>query len=143
MRKVIRSALMPYSPAQMFDVIIDVLAYPDFLPWCASSEILSQDDKSMVARLEIAKSGLRQSFTTRNQFDHPASMEITLVEGPFTELSGSWKFEPLGEDGCKVSMDLQFDFNSALLGMTLAGVFEMAADKMVDAFCDRADVLYE
>ena len=131
MRKVSRSALMPYSARQMFDVVNDVLAYPEFLPWCRSSEILSQDEQSMVAKLELAKSGLRHSFTTRNTINAPESIQMELVDGPFSKLSGKWSFVQLGEDGCRISMDLQFDFNSLVFNLTLAGVFEVAADKMV------------
>ena len=142
MRQVKRSALMPYSCEQMFEVVNDVLAYPAFLPWCSSAKILSQDDELMVANLELAQSGLRHSFTTRNRLNFPASIEMELVEGPFSKLSGSWRFARAGDDGTRVTMNLSFDFNSRLFNMTLARVFSIAADKMVDAFCERADVLY-
>lgn len=133
---------MPYSARQMFDIVNDVPAYPEFLPWCHSSEVLSQDEQGIVARLQLAKSGLKHSFTTRNIISVPGSIEMELVEGPFSKLSGRWTFVQLGEDGCRITMDLQFDFNSRLFNLTLAGVFEIAADKMVDAFCERADRLY-
>ena len=142
MRKVNRSALVPHSARQMFDVVNDVPAYSQFLPWCHSSEVLSQDEQGMVARLELAKSGLKHSFTTRNIINVPDSIQMDLVEGPFSKLSGRWTFTQLGEDGCRITMDLEFDFNSRLMNLTLAGVFEIAADKMVDAFCERADKLY-
>lgn len=142
MRRVNRSALMPYSARQMFDVVNDVRAYPDFLPWCRSSEILSADETEMVARLELSGAGLRHSFTTRNTISPPDSIRLVLVEGPFASLAGEWTFVQLGEDGCRISMDLQFDFDARLFNLVLEGVFKMAADKMVDAFCERADTLY-
>lgn len=133
---------MPYSAAQMFEVVNDVAAYPEFLPWCAGSEILSQDKEWMVAKLLMAKAGFTQSFTTRNRLDHPGSIVVELVDGPFSKLLGSWRFDQLGQDGCRISMDLEFDFNNRLFNVTLAGVFALAADKMVDAFCARANELY-
>ncbi len=142
MRKINKSAIVPFSAEQMFNVVNDVAAYPEFLPWCVGAEIQSQDEQSMVAKVEIAQSGLEHSFTTRNQLNFPESIVMELVDGPFSELSGSWKFDQLGNDGCKVTMDLVFDFNSKLFNLTLASVFNTAADKMVDSFCDRAESVY-
>lgn len=141
-RRVNRSALVPYSAEQMFAVVNDVPRYPEFLPWCKDSEVLSETSDVMIARLTLAKSGLQQDFTTHNELHHPDMIKMGLVSGPFSRLSGEWKFQPLGEDGCRASMHLEFDFSSLLFNMTLAKVFESAADKMVDAFCERADKIY-
>ena len=142
MRRVNRSAHVPYSSAQMFDVINDVDRYADFLPWCVSSKMLQDENNIMVARLVIARGGLKHSFSTRNVHKRPDSIQIELLKGPFSKLSGLWEFTQLGEDGCRVHMDLSFDFDSRVMNMTLASVFNVAADTMVDAFCDRADELY-
>ena len=142
MRRVNRSALVPYSAAQMFNLVNDVPAYPEFLPWCVRSKILQQDDRRMMARLEIAKAGLRQSFTTSNQLVPGESIKITLVNGPFRHMSGLWTFKQLGEDACKVTMELSFDIDRGMFNRTLAGIFNLAADKMVDAFCNRAESIY-
>ncbi len=96
----------------------------------------------MVARLELARAGMKHSFTTRNTVSVPDSIRMELIEGPFSKLSGKWSFVQLGEDGCRVTMDLQFDFNARLFNLALESVFKAAADKMVDAFCERAESLY-
>ena len=96
----------------------------------------------MVARLEIARAGLTHSFTTRNERKSPDSIQMDLVKGPFSKLSGLWEFTQLGNDGCQIRMDLSFDFDSRVMNMTLASVFNVAANTMVDAFCERADELY-
>jgi ribosome-associated toxin RatA of RatAB toxin-antitoxin module len=143
MREVVRSALMPCTAQQMFDVVNDVEQYPKFLPWCVSTEVLESTPDLMVGRLVLAKGGIRQSFSTRNTLHAPTRIDISLVEGPFSTLEGSWNFKPLGEDGCKVDMTLRFDFDSRVMNATLGKVFNSAADRLVDAFCERADVLYE
>ena len=142
MREVIRSALMPCSPQQMFDVVNDVEQYPGFLPWCVSSEVLESTPETMVARLVLAKGGLRQSFTTRNRLQPPEQIEISLVDGPFSMLEGRWQFKQLGPDGCKVDMTLRFDFDSKVMNATLGKVFNAAADRLVDAFCGQAELRY-
>jgi len=142
MREVVRSALMPYSTAQMFEVVNNVADYPRFLPWCVSSEIISSSRNEMVARLDLAKGGIRQSFTTRNELDAPHHIHISLVDGPFSLLKGDWHFSQLGDDGCKIEMNLKFDFDNRLMNAALRMVFSDAVDKLVGAFCERADELY-
>jgi len=142
MRIVNRSALVPHSPRQMYDIINDVVSYPEFLPWCVGGHILSQSDDVLVARLDLAMAGLSQSFTTRNQLSPPHGMTLVLVDGPFSLLAGRWSLQPLGEEGCKVSMQLRFEFNSQLVNAALGRVFTNATDQMVEAFCRRADVLH-
>ena len=146
MKIVERSALVPYSSEQMFSVINDVSAYPQFLPWCSGAEVLSDADAEMTARLDIEKAGLRQSFTTKNTWDCTSEeswlMEMVLVEGPFSHLKGLWSLQALGDDGCRISIRLEFELNSRLMNATLGKVFNVASDKMVDAFCDRAEQIY-
>lgn len=142
MREVARSALMPYSAAQMFDVVNDVASYPVFLPWCVASEVLESSSSVVIARLDLAKGRIKQSFITRNELVAPQCISMSLVEGPFSMLKGEWRFSQLGEDGCKIEMNLRFDFDNRLMNVTLGKVFSVAANNLVDAFCERADVLY-
>ena len=142
MHEVQRSALMPYSAKQMFDVVNDVVSYPVFLPWCVDSELLESSPTAIVARLDLAKGRIRQGFTTRNELDSPNYIRLSLVEGPFSLLKGEWHFAQLGDEGCKIEMSLRFDFDNRLMNATLGRVFSAAADRLVDAFCERADVLY-
>jgi ribosome-associated toxin RatA of RatAB toxin-antitoxin module len=142
MRTVNRSALVPHSPRQMYDIINDVVSYPQFLPWCVGSHVLASSDDQLVARLDLALGGLSQSFTTRNQLSPPHGMTLELVDGPFSMLAGRWSLLPLGDEGCKVSMQLRFEFNSLLVNAALGRVFTNATDQMVDAFCRRADTLH-
>lgn len=146
MKIVERSALVPYSADQMFTIINDIEGYPAFLPWCSGAEIINREDNEMVARLDIEKAGLKQSFTTKNIWDCRSSeqsqMEMLLVEGPFSHLKGLWSLQALGDDGCRVSIKLEFELNSRVMNATLGKVFGVASDKMVDAFCDRAERIY-
>jgi len=142
MRIVNRSALVPHSPRQMYDIINDVVRYPQFLPWCVGSHVLESTDEVLVARLDLARAGLSQSFTTRNRLSPPHGMTLELVDGPFSLLAGRWSLQPLGDEGCKVNMELRFEFNSHLINATLGRVFTNATDQMVDAFCRRADALH-
>lgn len=133
-----KSALVVYSSEQMYDLVNDIESYADFLPWCRSSRVLSEEDNVIEASLEIAHGALHKSFTTRNTLVPKQRIQMNLVEGPFKHLEGVWRFDPLGEQGCKVSLDLSFEFSSRLMGMTLGPVFSAIANSLVDAFTQQA-----
>lgn len=137
-----RSALVNYSPAQMFDLVNDVEAYPKRFSWCAGAEILERTDDVLVARLDLKFAGFRQSFTTRNSVFPPARLHMSLVDGPFRSLDGVWEFLALGDAGCKISFALDFDYASRLGGGAIKLGFQGLANRMVDDFCSEAERVY-
>jgi len=141
MTQVNRSALVLHSAEQMFDLVNDVRNYPAFLPWCASTDVVSESSQELVATLHLAKSGLKYSFTTRNFLQRPDSMEITLVQGPFSSFRGKWTFTPLSEDASKVELQMDFEFKGKLTGLAMSKVFNSVATTLVDAFVMRADTV--
>ncbi len=142
MTQVDRSALVLHTAEQMFDLINDVERYPQFLPWCASVDVVSRSDEELVATLHLSKGGLKYSFTTRNRLQRPIEMTMELVEGPFSKLSGVWTFKVLSDEASKVSLSLQFDFSGKLSSLAMGKVFNQVATTMVDAFVQRADEIY-
>ncbi|SDT91738.1 Ribosome association toxin PasT (RatA) of the RatAB toxin-antitoxin module [Pseudomonas pohangensis] len=137
-----RSALLPYPAQALFDLVNDVPAYPQFLPWCAAGEVLEQDDEHMLAALTVAKGNVSQRFLTKNNLQPGRRIEMSLREGPFTDLHGIWEFKALGEKACKISLDLTFEYAGPLVKATLGPLFTQAANTLVDAFCQRAKQLH-
>lgn len=137
-----RTALLPYPAGRLFDLVNRVERYPEFLPWCSSAEILSETPDLMVARLTVAKAGLRQSFTTENRLVQNERIEMRLREGPFKELQGVWEFKALTEQACKISLDLHFSYSGPIVKATLGPLFNHAANTLVEAFVGRAKELY-
>ncbi len=142
MKKISRTALLPYSALQMYHLVNDVAAYPEFLPWCGGAEVVSEAESEMVARVTIAKAGLRQTFETRNHLVLGERIEMHLVEGPFKYLKGEWNFKPLDVDACKIQFEVEFEVSSGVLNMALGTVFEHISSTLVDSFCERAKVIY-
>lgn len=137
-----RSALVKYSPAQMFDLVNEVEAYPKRFPWCAGAEVLERGENMLVARLDLKFAGFRQSFTTRNTVDPPHRLQMSLVDGPFRALEGVWDFIALGESGCKIHFALDFDYAGRLGGTALKLGFQGLASRMVEDFCREAERTY-
>lgn len=137
-----RSALVACSPAQMYKLVNDVEAYPQRFTWCEGADVSEHDEHAMTARLDLAFAGLRNSFSTHNTLQRPERIDMRLVGGPLRSLDGTWAFQPLGEHGCKVSLDLKFDFRQRLIGSALRFGFRGIADRMVDDFCAEAALVY-
>ncbi|MDH3980184.1 MAG: type II toxin-antitoxin system RatA family toxin [Gammaproteobacteria bacterium] len=142
MESITRSALVPYTQQEMFALVSDVDTYPRFLPWCSDAETMSREDDEVCARIDFAVSGVSKSFTTRNRHVGNEAILMQLVEGPFSELQGSWRFEPLGDAGCKISLNLEYDFSSKVVSMVTGPVFSQIASSLVDAFQKRAAEVY-
>lgn len=139
-----RSALVPFTPAQMFDLVTDIQAYPKRFSWCTGAQILERpEDDVLVARLDLKFAGLRQSFTTRNTTEPPHRLHMALVDGPFRSLDGVWEFASLGEDGCKVSFALDFEYAGRFGSSAIKLGFQSLASKMVDDFAREARNVYD
>ncbi|MDQ7090922.1 MAG: type II toxin-antitoxin system RatA family toxin [Methylococcales bacterium] len=138
-----KSALVKFSAQQMFDIVNDIETYPEYLPWCKSSRILTQNEDIIEAELVIAKGGLQKSFSTRNKLDPGGRIYMTLLDGPFKSLEGVWNFMPLREDASKISLDLEFEVMGKLAGLTFGAVFSQLCSGMVSAFSTRAKHLYD
>lgn len=137
-----RSALVPYSPGEMFALVDGIESYPEFLPWCSGSEVHERAEEQVRASIELSRAGISKSFTTLNQNVLAESIHVSLVSGPFRKLDGSWLFHGLGESACKVEFKVNFEFSSALLARVFGPVFEDTVNSLVGAFVRRAEVVY-
>ena len=138
-----RNALVPYSTAEMYNLVAAIEDYPKFLPWCRSTQVMSRNEQEVKASIEIARGALNKSFTTLNHMQRNKVIEMQLVQGPFKHLQGFWRFDELKiHTACKITFDLNFEFESKLLAMVAGPVFNQIASSMVEAFTKRAVEVY-
>ena len=142
MHTVKRSILVPYSSEQMFQLVADVDKYKEFMPWCGGSEVKEQLEDGLIGSVTIAISKIKHSFTTRNIHNYPNSIQLELVDGPFSSLHGDWVFTTLAEDACKVEFTLNYAFNSRALEFILGPIFNKVANSFIDSFSKRAEQQY-
>ncbi len=142
MQRIRKSVLVPYSSAEMFDLVDDVERYPEFLPWCGGAQVLATRPEGKTARVDIAYRGVRAHFTTDNVNDRPDSIVITLRDGPFRHLHGEWRFRSLDESACKVEFGLAYEFATQILDRVIGPVFGHIASTFIDAFVNRAQALH-
>ena len=134
---------MPYPVQFMYDIVNDVDSYPVFLPWCGGVKIHKLDNFSMEASILMRGAGLNHWFKTRNSMVPGKSIEIELIEGPFSKLDGRWSFTPIDSEGCKIELRLLFEMKQGLASKLITPAFSRIANTMVDSFCDRAKDQYE
>lgn len=142
MAQVSRSALLMYSAQEMYQLVNDVNAYPEFLPGCSKTAILSNDNDVMKASVTVSKAGISQTFVTENRLVPGKSISMNLVDGPFKQLTGGWTFIALDDQACKVCLDLQFEFSSKLIELAFGRIFHELVGSMVKSFSNRAKTVY-
>ena len=164
MREVRRTAIVPHTPAQMYEIVNDVRRYPEFVPWCPSTRVFEETATSIHAAVDIARSGVKLSVATRNTMVPGERIDLRLADGPLRTLEGSWQFVPIVERagpgvpgalpggatgaaaprlrGCRVELEVRFDFRNSALTLLFGPVFEASWDSLVDAFVVRARELH-
>jgi ribosome-associated toxin RatA of RatAB toxin-antitoxin module len=148
MKHVKKSVLLWYTPHEMYRLVTEVRAYPQFLPWCERAEVLTQHEFGITARLHLSYLGVRHAFTTCNTHVPDDHVVLELVDGPFSLLDGTWRFIPVpAHEGaqakaCKVEFDLRYTFASRALEVLISPVFDRIANTFVDSFVKRAEQVY-
>jgi len=137
-----RSAIVTYTPAQMFDLVNDVARYPEFLPWCVGARVEESSETATIAAVKVARGVLRTEFTTRNVLERDAQIQMQLIDGPFRHLLGQWRFDAIGERGAHVHFRIEFEFNNLLTAAAFNRAFEALCGTIVDAFVRRAQAIY-
>ena len=140
--KIERSALVAHSAMDMYKLVADVPSYPQFLSWCTATVVHEQSDEMQKASLTVTVAGITQQFTTINALTVGERVGMKLFEGPFKNLQGEWCFAQLGTDGCKISLELDFEMTSGLISTMFGKGFGKIANRLVEDFCKRAEEVY-
>lgn len=142
MTRIHRSALVEYSVSQMFDLVNDIEQYPKFLPGCSEARVLSASESELIGELKLSKAGISQQFTTRNTLNRPESIRMEMLEGNFTSFDAQWDFSALTDSASKVSLTMEFQFQSSIIGFAVEKLFSSVANSQVDAMVERARHVY-
>lgn len=136
------SVCVDFTPQQMYDLVNDVQAYPEYLPLCGGVKIHFQSPTKLRATLTLAKGKIKFSFTTANTMVEGKRIQMSLVDGPFKFFRGSWSFEPTAKGGCETTYQCDFEFSNGLLGLAFGGFFKEVMESLVEAFCRQAAIRY-
>ena len=137
-----RNAIVPHSALEMYHLVDNIEDYPQFLPWCKSSQVMTRSEDEVKASITLAKSGIQKTFSTCNRLQAGKMIEIRLLDGPFKHLEGFWKFEGLDDRASRISLDMEFEFSNRLMSVAISPVFTQICNSLVDSFCKRAREVY-
>ena len=138
----------PYTTRQLFDLVLDIERYPEFLPWCRAARVLERTDGRIVGELVVSFKHFTESYTSEVTFTRPSDdmpdgvIDVRMIQGPFKHLSNHWTFAPLPQGGSEIALELEFEFRSKLLDSLIGMLFGKATAKMAGAFTQRAHALY-
>jgi len=133
---------LPYTPAQMYDLVADVGRYKEFLPWVVATRVRSDSDTEMVADMVVGFKSLREKFTSRVIKERPNFLRVQYADGPLRDLDNQWHFAPYGEESCTVDFSVDFTFKNRVFETIAGQYFDRAFRRMVEAFEARAAELY-
>ena len=133
---------LPHTQEQMFKLVSDIAKYPEFLPWCISTRILSREGNELLADMVIGYKVFREGFTSRVILTEPERIDVTYSRGPFKYLNNHWIFLPEPDGTCTVDFHVEFEFRSILMQKMIGLVFNEAVKKMVHSFEERANSVY-
>lgn len=137
-----------HGAAQMFDLVADVEAYPQFLPLCTGLRVRrrmagGEGVETIVAEMQVGFKAIRESFTSRVELDRPRQrILVEYIDGPFSHLENKWTFTDLESGGCEIGFSISYEFASRTLGLLMGAMFDTAFRKFAEAFEKRADEIY-
>ena len=132
---------LPYSAAQMFDLVADVDRYDEFLPWIQATRIVGREGNVVTAELVVGFKMVRERFTSRVTLDRPGHIHVDYISGPLRYLKNDWTFRDT-PGGCEIDFTVDFEFRNFLFERLAGAFFGEAFRRMVASFEARARVVY-
>lgn len=142
MKRISRSAIVEFAAAELYALVEDIEAYPQFLPWCRAARVRERSASRTVATLTVGLKGVHYEFSTENGNRPPEAIDMRLLEGPFRRFAAHWRFHALGPRAARIEFSMAYEFAGGPVGRALSPIFDSIANTMVDAFKRRADQVY-
>jgi coenzyme Q-binding protein COQ10 len=134
--------VLPYTAEQLFDLVMDIDKYPEFLPWCVAARINERGKNDLSADVVVGYKVFREKFSSRVHFKRPKEIEVEYLQGPMRHLHNKWAFKDLRGGQCEVDFYVDFSLKTKLFEKLVDQFFHRALVKMINAFEGRALQLY-
>jgi ribosome-associated toxin RatA of RatAB toxin-antitoxin module len=136
--KIKKSVIVPFSCEKMFDLVANINSYQNFLPWCSKSSSFIDENNHTIGNIEIDYLKIKTHFITKNINKAPYKIDMDFVDGPFNDLHGFWSFTPLGNNGCKIEFNLNYEFSNIIVEKIIGPVFNFITKNIIDCFIKEA-----
>lgn len=134
--------ILPYTSEQLFDLVMDIESYPEFLPWCIGARINTQADDRLEADVVIGYKVFREKFSSRVHFLRARTIEVEYMQGPMRNLHNHWSFTDVKGGKCQVDFYVDFTMKKKLFETLVDQFFHRVLARMIDAFEQRAAEKY-
>ncbi len=140
--------LLGYRWSELFDLVLDVKSYPEFVPHCRAVRMVSREVQEpgrtvIVSRMTVGFLRFEIDYanrTTGDEIGHRISVEA--IDGPIRYLRVGWNFEPVGEDHTKLHFSVNYEFNNPVLRVVASQAFNAMFGQILNAFERRAACLF-
>ncbi len=134
--------ILPYTKEQLFDLIVDIDAYPKFLPWCVGARITKKEEQVIWADLMIGYKMLREKFSSKVVLEYPDMITVEYQTGPMKYLRNYWRLREMPGGHTEIDFFVDFEFKSKLFHSLSVLFLNEIIKHMVSAFEERAEELY-
>ena len=139
-----QTAELPYSPTQVFEVVNNVQAYPEFLPFCKKGMIKTlETDKVVEGSLTLGGLGFSETVKTQNTLIKPHQINMRLLEGPLNYLEGNWTFSEISPGKTQAKLHIKLDFKYPWLERITKPMFKKVTQEALAAFVKRVEICYK
>lgn len=134
--------VLKFTPQQLYDLVIDVESYPDFLPWCLDAKIIKRpSEHEFHARVTAGYLFAKESYLSRVIYDGRSHIQTEYLEGPFKALKNEWQFLEHAQ-GAELKFYVEFEFATGILNRLANHVLIEVTERMVNSFIKRAHEKY-
>lgn len=133
---------LPYTPEQLFDLAADVERYPEFLPWWVAARVRKREGNVYYTDQVLGRAMVRQRFRSKTTLSRPGRIDVTSTDGPIRNLHLTWRFDPLPDYGCQVSLAVDLELHAQLIQDLFARAITRTVGSIMSAFEARAHRLY-
>jgi len=147
MTSVQTTKLIGYPWSDLFDLVLDVKSYPQFVPHCHDVRLLSRKTSEpgttvIVSRMTVGFSAFEVGYSNRTTGDAIGrKISIDATDGPLRYLTALWRFVPQDETHTRVHFSVSYEFSNPVLAVVASRVFAAMFGRILDAFERRADRL--
>ena len=129
-----------YNAEDLFNLVLDIENYPEFIPYCSASRIISKNNNKIVADLVIRYKFFNDTFRSYVEYDiKNLIISVKYSEGPLKSLYTNWKFNKLSKDKTLIIFDIEVNFKFNLLNKFLKNFYNYIENKLIVNFEKRAD----
>ena len=139
-----QEVVIHHSAKKLYEIVLDIEKYPEFIPWCSAVRIRSRKINNIIAELLVKYKVFQKTFTSNVIYDsNKLIIDVFYLEGPLKNLQTQWKFEKIEEKKTKVHFNIKFEFKNKVYQKMINVFFDLIENKFINSFKERADKILD